>query len=356
MYALQAFGNFKVRVRMPDRAFGLICCLILASFTTLPAHAQDDQIFPAEAAIPNSRVIRFTSVIDKEPYEIQVSIPLWPATKGGYPVIYVLDGDVYFPTAAIQSDVLLTKNAAVVVGVGHGALNDRAVYDRYAPGEHGRPMFAAGVLRNHDFKWPAKPEHRAPDFMEDQPGNGDSGDLDSFLQVIEKEIKPKVEALVPIDRNNQAIWGWSLGGLAVVRALFTEPEAFRSFIATSPSLWYDGGAILDGEKRFADEVTAKYIAPRVLITNGALEADSVALSQSYIDSLARPQRAEAASYSKMRSTWPSMIGGARDLAARLASLNGQPGYKVEYQLIPDENHMGSAFVAVGRAVKFALGN
>lgn len=343
---------------MTRRSLGLVF-LTLAYLSALPAGADtakpdDGKIFPAEAAIPNSRVIRFTSAIDKEPYEIQVSIPWWPAPKGGYPVIYVLDGDVYFTTAAIQSDVLLARNAAVVVGVGHGALNDKAVFDRYAPGQQGRALFAEGVLRNQDFKWPAKPEHRGPDSFENMPSNADSGDLDVFLQVIEKEIKPKVEALAPIDRNNQALWGWSLGGLAVVRALFTEPEAFHSFIATSPSLWYDGGAVLDGEKHFADEVTAKHIAPRILITNGALEPDSVALSQSYIDSLPPDQRAQMAAYSKMRGTWPSMIGGARDLSARLASLNGKPGYKVEYQLIPDEDHMGSAFVAIGRAVTFAF--
>ena len=55
--------------------------LVLAA---LPAQADgvkpgDGKIYPAEAAIPNSRVIRFTSAIDKEPYTIQVSIPLWPA-------------------------------------------------------------------------------------------------------------------------------------------------------------------------------------------------------------------------------------------------------------------------------------
>jgi predicted alpha/beta superfamily hydrolase len=65
---------------------------------------------------------------------------------------------------------------------------------------------------------------------------------------------------------------WSLGGLAVVRALFTEPTAYRSFIADSPSLWYDGGSVLDGEKQFAADVTSGRIAPRVLIAVGARES------------------------------------------------------------------------------------
>ena len=73
-------------------------------------------------------------------------------------------------------------------------------------------------------------------------------------------------ALVPVDATNQALYGHSLGGLAVVHALFTEPKAFRSFIASSPSLWWDGNAVLEDEAGFGAEVRAGKIAPRILIT------------------------------------------------------------------------------------------
>ena len=46
----------------------------------------------------------------------------------------------------------------------------------------------------------------------------------------------------------------------------------RSFVAASPSLWYDGGAIFDKEKNFAAAVRGGTAAPRVLITNGASPA------------------------------------------------------------------------------------
>jgi predicted alpha/beta superfamily hydrolase len=332
----------------------------LALFAALPAQADDGKIYPAEAAIPNSRVIRFTSAIDKEPYTIQVSIPLWPAPKGGYPVIYVLDGDLYFPEVAMASDLMFDKGA-VVVGVGYGALNDKAVTARYAGGKPGRPMNgdastdAITVLRNHDFKWPARPEHRAPVFFETMSTNNvDSGNLDAFLQVIEKEIKPKVEAIAPIDRGNQALFGHSLGGLAVVRALFTEPAAYHSFIAVSPSLWYDGGAVLNDEMRFVDGVTKGLFAPRVLIAVGSRESLTNAFPKEFMDKLTQAQRAEFAPYQKMRNTWPAMIPGARDLAARLKALHGKPGYKVEYQLIADQDHGGAPYVAIIRALPFAF--
>jgi len=331
---------------------------VLALFAALPAQADDTKIYPAEAAIPNSRVIRFTSAIDKEPYTIQVSIPLWPAPKGDYPVIYMLDGELYFSGAAIESDALADKGA-VVVGIGHDTFNSKAVTLRYAGGKPGRPMNgdasidAFNILRNRDFRWPAKPEHRAPPVVEAVIGPED-GHLDAFLQVIEKEIKPKIEALVPIDRANQALFGHSLGGLAVVHALFTEPTAFRTFIAASPALWYDGGAVLDGEKHFADAVTKGLIAPRVLITNGALEPMSQVVPKEFLDTLTPAQRATVVPYNKMRSSWPGMIPGARDLTARLKALHGKPGYRVEYQLIADQDHNSSAYVAVIRAMPFAF--
>ena len=338
--------------------------LAMAILAALPAQADDSKLFPAEAAIPNSRVIHFTSAIDKEPYTIQISIPMFaPRPKAGYPVIYVLDGELYFPEAAIASDFLGDK-AAVVVGIGHEALNDKAVIARYAKPDNGKtgngkPLDGATALsvfqsmRDYDFKWPVSPEHRAPAFAEKAIGL-ETGDVDVFLQVIEKEIKPKVEALVPIDRSNQALFGHSAGGLAVVHALFTEPAAFRTFIPASPTIYYDGAAVLAGEKQFAAAVTAKRIAPRVLVTVGALEPENVGPDKNDLAGLTPAQRTEIAPYAKMRSSWPGMITGARELAAQLKALHGKPGYRVDYQLIADQDHPSSAYVAIIRAMPFAF--
>ncbi|MEP6831320.1 MAG: alpha/beta hydrolase-fold protein [Rhizomicrobium sp.] len=346
---------------MSLRALSLAAFLAaFATFILLPAHADDRKLFPAEAAIPNSRIIHFTSAIDKEPYTIQISIPFKPAPKSGYPVMYVLDGELYFPEAAVAANWLGDKGA-VVVGIGHDALNDKTVIARYARRnpENGKPLDglaainAFQTMRNYDFGWPVKSEHRAPAFVEKDIGP-ETGDVDAFLQVIEKEIKPKVEALIPVDRSNQALFGHSLGGLAVVRALFTEPTAFRTFIPASPSLWYDGGTVLASEKQFAEAVTARRIAPRVLVTVGAREPDNLAPTKDDLVKFTPAQRAEIAPYGTMLGTWPGMITGARELAARLKALHGKPGYTVDYQLIADQNHPSSAYVAIIRAIPFAF--
>jgi len=331
---------------MPLRT--LACCL---AFAALPARADDDKLFPAEAAIPNSRVI---------------SIPIFaPAPKAGYPVIYVLDGELYFPSTATASDLLADKalgdKAAVVVGIGHGTFNDKSVIARYArkrpsndkPADGSMALNAFQTMRNHDFQWPVQPAHRAPAFVENVIGP-QTGDLDMFLRVIEKEIKPRVQASMPINRSNQALFGHSLGGLAVVRALFTEPNAFRTFIAASPSIWYDGATVLKDEKQFAAAVAAGRANPRVLITVGALEPDNLGPSKDDLAKFTPQQRSAMISYGNMLASWPGMITGARNLAAQLKALHGEPGYDVEFTIFPGQNHQNSAYPATVRAVQFAF--
>ena len=104
-------------------------------------------VWPDEVTIPNTRIIRFTSTINGEPYAIAVGTPLGPPPDGGYSVIYVLDGEAYFFTGQLFSVAMLDK-APVVVGIGHGALNDKTVIARYA----GR------TPRGHISYWPPRRE------------------------------------------------------------------------------------------------------------------------------------------------------------------------------------------------------
>jgi uncharacterized protein len=337
----------------------LTLLLSLLAAAPLPAPAADgNQIWPAEVSIPNTRQIKFTSAINGEPYALFVSIPFIPPPPGGYPVYYVLDGEAYFSTAATGS-MLLADNAAVIVGIDHLAFNDRAVVEKYSgrKPDDTSPIGMDAIsathnrLRNHDLTLPIAPTHRAPDWFETSRDGG----LDDFLKIIETEIKPRIAALVPVDAANQALYGHSLGGLAVVHAFFTEPTAFRNFIASSPSLWWDGDAVLKDEKTFAAAVTAGQAAPRILITAGGNEGDSTIPPKAFLDSLPPDKQAEIAPYWKMRSGWSGMISGTRSLAARLAALKGAKGYTVEYALMTGEDHPTAALVSVGRGLRFAFG-
>jgi uncharacterized protein len=128
--------------------------------------------------------------------------------------------------------------------------------------------------------------------------------------VLETEIKPKVAATIRVNAAEQALFGHSIAGLAVLRALFTEPTAFRTFIAASPSIWWNADAVLTDERKFGTVVESGRASPRVHITVGADEPDSPNPPQSFIASLP-PDKSATLTYVKMASQWSGMVSGAR---------------------------------------------
>jgi predicted alpha/beta superfamily hydrolase len=317
--------------------------------------------WPAEVSTPSTHRIQFTSAINGESYSLAIHVPLGPPPPGGYPVIYVLDGDFLFGTA---SDISLTigdpRRTPVVVAIGHGLLDNMDVVAKYAirkPGD-ASPMGLADIgfvmnrLRFHDLTLPVAPDHRAPVWTGLTPD--DVGGVDDFLKVIETEIKPKVAASVAVNPADQAIFGHSIGGLAVLRALFTEPTSFRTFIASSPSIWWDADAVLAGERPLGDAVSAGRVNPRVLITVGADEPDSPNPPPSFLASLPPDRAAALGAYLKMASQWSGMVSGARGLATRMETVHGGAGYEVRFQAFEGENHGTVLPAALSRGMHFAF--
>ncbi len=316
----------------------------------------------AEASVPSSYRIKFDSGINGESYTLFIRAPVTAPPPKGYPVIYVLDGDFSFGTAA---DVGLTLNSGpnppVVVAIGHGLFDDMEVVRRYATRRPGDPSpigiaDIGGVnnrLRFHDYTLPVAAQHRAPAWTGLTPD--DVGGLDPFLKVIETEVKPRVARLFPVDADNAALFGHSIGGLAVLRALFTEPQAFRTFIAASPSIWWDADAVLGGEASFRKVIESRQAAPRVLITVGADEPDSPNPPAAFIASLPADRAAELTSYLAKANTWSGMVAGARDLAARLGRIPAGPDYKVSFVAFAGENHASVIPAAINRGMWFAFG-
>src|SRR6185312_1157231 len=146
-----------------------LVALAFALLPSLPARAaEDEKLFGAEATIPSTRVLRFTSAIDGEPFTLEVRKPFGPPPKEGYSVLYVLDGELYFSLAQFLS-YALPGTSPVVVGIGHDALRNKDVMMRYAKSPKDASQlgvdeaFAAfSNLRVKDFTPPVAPEHRAP--------------------------------------------------------------------------------------------------------------------------------------------------------------------------------------------------
>src|SRR5579859_141051 len=269
---------------------------------------------PAEVSISNTRRIDFVSKVNGRSYSITVALPetKHPPAKG-YPVLYVLDGYGYFATATEA----VRANAPNVMVVGIGYPETPSFIDP-ALAKH-RPLPAAFAdetpfdtavtyARTYDLTQPATAQaiaHHAYSGMPLVPA--DTGGLDDFLKTIETEVKPRVAALAPVNKDNQVLFGHSLGGSATLHALLTEPTAFRTFIAASPSIWWADRLLLADEAKFAAQVTSGAVKPRILITVGAEEQEPPKLPAT----MTAAMKAEIAALSAKAR----MVDNARELAS-----------------------------------------
>jgi uncharacterized protein len=284
----------------------------------------------APVTIGRAEQFDFKSAITGRDYRIYISRPLIPGPQSGYPVVYVFDGNGVFGTATEAARLLSAggeARAAVIVGIGY-------------PTES---MPQVMTLRMKDMTTPTTAERLAS--SRPSPGEtiANTGGLDDYLRVVEQEIKPLVARHVRVDPADQTLMGHSLGGLAVLRALFTEPTAFRTFVASSPSIWWNGRSILEGEAAFVGKVERQEIQPRIFIDVGGLEqtARSALPGLTFAESQLEAQ--------KFR-----MVDNAAELGARLAAVKGGPRYQVTTHVFPDETHMSVMWAATSRALRFAL--
>lgn len=303
--------------------------------------------------IANSEQVEFRSRINGRRYSLSIALPFAGPPGNGFPALYVLDADRYFASAVEAVRARAPKVA--VVGIGYPDDHDylESVLDRHRPlpvwlQEEPRSSIVAAFERMYDLSLPASDEVLADNLT---PGvaltSRDVGGLGDFLKTIEDEVKPRIAAITATDQCNQAIFGHSLGGLAVVHALFVEPNAFRTFIAASPSIWWNDRAVLAEEAGFAEAVRAGTAAPRVLVTMGGEEetadpriAAQLGMDFAHFAALLRRHR---------------MVENARELVERLKALRGSSALEVDdYALFPKQDHGLSPWPALGRAVSFAF--
>lgn len=181
-------------------------------------------------------------------YEVRVVRPAQDAPPAGYPVLYLLDGQSTLPaiTPAIR-DRAWASAPIVFVAIAHDT-TDRS---------------ALTAARTLDFTvGPRGPQALSSDLP--------SGGADAFIDLLVDEIRPRVTASVPIDSARQAFYGHSYGALCVLRALFTRPQLFQTYIAASPSLWWGDGYLERAVAQAAPSLGG--VHARVLLTIGDQEA------------------------------------------------------------------------------------
>lgn len=235
--------------------------LLTSALSTMaePAPSPSGPDGTASAVLPLTRQFDFKSAINGRTYRIQVAIPFMPAPQNGFAVLYMLDGDAYFGTysfAARMRGMYGELQPAVVVGIGYPeAENDVKVV----------------LLRRQYDLTPTQidPKEAAQAGLSTDPAA--LGGADAFLQVIEREIKPRVAALLTVDSSRDILFGHSLGGLFALHTLFAHPESFRTYLVLSPSIWFGDRVVLRNEAAFAAAVKSGKTSPRVFVAVGGEE-------------------------------------------------------------------------------------
>lgn len=278
------------------------------------------------------------------PYRIVVATPAGPASAKGYPVIYVVDGNAW---TGIISEIIRTNvefglqsavEPAVVVGIGY-PISDAFDMTR----------------RDLDLTSPVPPERVTP-----ETGTGPTGGDVALMDFIDTVVKPTIQARFRIDRNRQTLMGHSLGGLFTLRTMFNRTQSFQTYIALSPSIWWDQRAVMKDAQEFVKRPDRPQKL-RVFVCVGELEENMTTPYLAHArDVLRRSFKAKGktdADADKLlddlqAARKSAMVGNAREMAALLDTSHIQSRF-VEF---PDEDHFSVLPPALGRAVPFALGD
>jgi predicted alpha/beta superfamily hydrolase len=240
------------------------------------------------------------------------------------PIVFVLDSAICF-LGAVDSHrcraIFGQLEQAVVVGVGYP----------------GSPLEAMR-LRARDLTPPSAGE--APPDISVVTGT-EIGGADDFLTFLLDELTPEILRRAPeASATRRVLMGASLGGLFTLHALLERPDAFETYCAASPSIWWDDFAL--GQRRDAldAKLAALPVAPRVLINVGALEQDP-------------PQHVPPGhdlETVRERIRTSRMVDASREFAESLRSTLPDTAYVC----FADEDHISVVPAALARGLTFAL--
>lgn len=284
---------------------------------------------------PNAEQWDITSEITGRTYRIYVAAPVGDAEAppGGYPVIYLTDGDFDFHTTAdavMMQSIGLEIRPAYVVGIGYG-----------------KDWQTASRTRCADLL-PTQPDAATLVGLEASPLTKGAvyGEAEAFHQFLVEELRPRIAAAHPVNHEEAVLWGHSFGGLFALHVLFNHPEAYRSYLVNSPSINWSNGAILQEEAKLAVALRESQVAPRILLTAGEYEeklADHVKL----YPGVTREQMQEML-------TAFGMVTNVVAMADRLRALDGRSGYEADAIIFGEETHLSVLPAAISRGLRFAL--
>lgn len=281
---------------------GVLVKLVFASllvFFLEPAVAQSNVAIGRKDSL-HSKVLNETR-------ELLIYVPAAAANDPSlkYPVIYLLDGDIYFHSfTGIVSHLSEVNSNAVIPD-----------------------MIVVGIV-NTDRTRDLTPTADTTTHM--QPNGGD----EKFTTFIEKELIPYIESRYPI-APYRMLTGHSLGGLLVVNILLKHPHLFNSYITLDPGMWWDNKRLLKESASLLKK--EKYSGKSLFVAIG------------------NPMQDGMDSIKARKDTTPSTaaIRSVFDLADQLrAGKDHKVRYGIKYY--PGESHGSIPLISAYDALRFAF--
>lgn len=229
-----------------------------------------------------------TSKIMGKDYQLYISFPRSYSIKDTvkYPVLYLLDGRIFFPiikSAREAMDLGGELEQVIIVGIGSG-LDGASWY----------------VNRTYDYTTSKdtgddRKDEKELGFLK---GTLQSGGAEKFLQCITKEIIPYVEAHYKTNRD-RGISGHSLGGLFATYCLLHSKDVFTRYGISSPSLWWNKNEILNqADSLFSKNETWDIPQVKIFMSVGKKEGPSMVPTMTKFSTLL-----EEKAYKNVTITW-----------------------------------------------------
>lgn len=177
------------------------------------------------AILPQAFETEIKSTCTGRIYRIQTAT-LGEMPSEGYPVLFVLDGEAFFPAlynimqSLMPNPVTRSNAPCLIVGIGYTTGSVRDLVQRAA-----------------DYTPPLGDNATADERRQ-------FGQADRFAEFIDSELTAFLESKYRLDKNETAVFGHSFGALFGLYSLLSH-RRFRRHWLVSPSIWWHNRQILD---------------------------------------------------------------------------------------------------------------
>ena len=177
------------------------------------------------ARLPQAFETEISSAGTGRTYRIQTAA-IGEMPPEGYPVLFVLDGEAFFPAlfnimqSLMNNPVTRSRAPCLIVGIGYTGGGVRDLAQRAA-----------------DYTPPLR-----SNASEDEQRQ--FGQADRFAEFIDSELTAFLESKYRLDKNETAVFGHSFGALFGLYSLLSH-RRFRRHWLVSPSIWWHNRRILD---------------------------------------------------------------------------------------------------------------